>query len=223
MQNSETKTENKVTPKKPNNGEGVKTAFENAIKSLPNKLNKIWETEKGKKFLTHLMFAFLPTNKKEIFPIGNFNEHNKYKELPKICTLTGFAVSDVFFTMDEATKKHFEEKKMKVNKLVFAINSYGSTESTKILSADSLTAFANWVQSKVADEVGSGEISKIVSSIRKKQEGITQNKEQQKPKKKKAADQPFAGKSTYSLSDKFDFDKLKREVKEKGGNNGKEK
>ena len=107
------------TEKKVNNGEGVKLAFENAMNKLPEKLDGLWEKEGGKKFLSHLMFSFLPINRKEVFQIGNFDLHKKYNDVPKICALTGFAVADVTFSMDEVTKNHFQEKGLKVNKLVF--------------------------------------------------------------------------------------------------------
>lgn len=217
MQNSKNNSK-KNTPKKVNNGEGVKAAFENAIKSLPTKFEKLWAEEKGKKYLTHLMFAFLPASKKEVFRIGKFSDHNKFENLPKICSLTGFAVSDSSFAMDEVTKKFFSEKGKKVNKLVHAIICFGSTESNKILSEDALLALNNWVLDKITQEAGGvlegNEFNRIITSAREKAEG----KGDFKKKKPMHFDNPRA--ATHTLSDKYDFDSLKNQFTKKGVEHG---
>jgi len=208
MQNSKN-NKNKYPAKKVKNGEGVKAAFENAIKSLHAKFDKLWADEKGKKYLTHLMFAFLPPYKKEVFRIGNFSDTNKYDNIPKICSLTGFAVSDSSFVMDEVTKKHFDEKGKKVNKLVHPIICYGSTQSNKILSDSALLELNNWVIDKINQElvgiIDGDEFRRIISSSRKKSEG----KQLGKKKKSKFFDNPRA--ATHTIADKYYFDSLKNQ------------
>lgn len=203
------KENNKKEFTKENNGDGVKVAFENSIKNLHERLDKTWSTEGGKKFLTHLMFAFLPVSKKDVFRIGKFEDHPKYKDLEKVCALTGFAVADSNFTMDEVTKKFFEGKGKKVNKLVFAITCYGSNESTKIISNQALQSLCDWASLKSTgkDIVVREEFIKLLISIKKKSEP---KKEQvDETKEMKFHKQP---QSTYTLADKFDFDAMKKKI-----------
>lgn len=208
--------------RKENNGEGVKLAFENAMNKLHEKLDGLWQKEGGKKFLSHLMFAFLPVNKKEVFHIGNFDLHKKYNDIPKICSLTGFAVSDVTFSMDEPTKKYFKEKGMKVNKLVFNIPCVGSTESTKMVSTFALSSFNDWVIKVIVENSERGkEINKIITAARRKADGTFKVKTEETPKKKKVVsestktlvvDNRIVGDQkpqTYTMGDTFDFSKLK--------------
>jgi hypothetical protein len=211
------------TEKKVNNGEGVKLAFENAMNKLPEKLDGLWEKEGGKKFLSHLMFSFLPINRKEVFQIGNFDLHKKYNDVPKICALTGFAVADVTFSMDEVTKNHFQEKGLKVNKLVFNIPCVGSTESTKMVSTFALNIFNDWVLKALGEgeTKKSNEINKIITAARRKADGTFKVKTEEAPKKKKVVsentknlvvDNQIVGEQkpqTYTMGDKFDFSKLK--------------
>lgn len=204
--------------KKLSNGEGVKVAFENAVKGISKKLDALWINEKGKKYLVHLIFSFLPANDKKVFKIGKFEDHNKYKNLAKVCSLTGFAVSDSSFTMDEATKKHFEEKHQKANKLVHAIPCSGSVESDKILSNDALVALNEWVRLKVVAENCKGEFSKLLTASIEKGR-IKEEKNANSTKSDKSEHKPVTyhkpENSTYTLADKFDFSKLKLTDSEK--------
>lgn len=200
-----------------NNGEGVKAAFEKAILGLFEKLDKLWETEGGKKYITHLMYSFLPMNKKEVFPIGNFKEHPKYDNTPKLCTLTGFALSDSSFVMDDVTKKHFEEKGKKVNKLVYAIPCAGSSESNKIISASAMIALNDWTRINLEKEASSNskEFTTIMASVLRKMNGIV--KSDVDKTKVVRFDKPK--KLTYTLADTFDFTKLKSFNDKEGGSN----
>ncbi len=225
-ENSTAKSSTENKPKNApivNNGEGVKAAYEKAIKNLPEKFEKLWSNEGGKKFLTHMIFSFLPLNKKEVFPIGKFEEHNKYKEVPKVCTLTGFAVSDSGFSMDEVTKKYYSEKRMKVNKLVFAIPCVGSTESTKIVSNEALQGLRDWVKGKCEAELNTKEkdFNRIMSSVLNKMKD-KEFKNKKKPvseEDKNSSNVSYSNKdikpATHTLGDKYDWDALKSKFTEK--------
>lgn len=198
------------------NGEGVRIAFEKTVKNLPDRLDKLWETEGGKKYLQHLMFSFIPMNRKEVYKIGLFSENDKYNGLPKICTLTNFAVADSNFTIDIPTKDFFEKRGKSVNKLMFSIPCVGSVNSNKILSTQALNALANWVTSKLEKEEiedsmnennESGEFTKLISSImRNMDEKKNVDKTKKKHFDKNRVESP--AKATYTLADKFDFTKI---------------
>lgn len=200
-----------------NNGEGVKAAFEKSILGLPEKIDKLWETEGGKKYITHLMYSFLPMDKKDVYPIGNFKEHPKYDNTPKLCTLTGFALSDSSFVMDDVTKKHFEEKGKKVNKLVHAIPCSGSLESNKIISVDAMVALSEFVRAKLAKEVSSKvkEFTKIMTAIISKMNRVVESDVD----KTKVVRFDKPKKLTYTLADTFDFSKLNLVDNKEGGSN----
>ena len=219
MQNSNVKNAPKskkenAPVKKINNGEGVKAAFEKAIRNLPEKLDKLWATEGGKKYISHLMYSFLPMNRKEVFPIGKFEDHSKFNEIPKLCTLTGFAVADSNFKMDEVTKKYFESKERKVNKLVHAIPCVGSIESNKIISFDAMSALNEWVKTNLQKELNQKDktFHNIMTSIRNKMEGKTTTNVD--ATKKMRFDNPKS--ATQTLGDKYDWDSLKSKFTEKG-------
>lgn len=218
--NSNNNSQKKPFDKKVNNGEGVKVAFTNAVGNISKKLESLWVSEGGKKYLVHLIFSFLPPTEKKVYKISSFDEHSKYSELPKICSLTGFAVSDINFTMDDVTKKFFEQKEKKVNKLVHAIACSGSTDSNKILSNDALIALNDWFQSKISNEIANdkvGDFTKLMRNVVGKNEGEKKNNVD-KTKKVKFHN-PTKG-ATYSLADKFNFNSL--DINDKGGKHEKQ-
>lgn len=177
-----------------NTSKSAKRAFEKALQNLPNKLNKIWESESGKSFIRHLLISFLPHTKKEVYPIGIFTNHKKYNNIPKVCCLTNFAVTDVDFTIDEVTLEYFRKANKNITRVSFAIPCVGSTRSKNILSKDALLAFHTWAY-KHNDE--------SLKSLIKMQQ--TENK-----KVKKVIKELPEKRATYSLADTFDFQKLKK-------------
>ena len=125
--------------------------------------------------------------------------------------------------MDEVTKKHFQEKGLKVNKLVFNIPCVGSNESTKMVSTFALNIFNDWVLKALGEgeTKKSNEINKIITAARRKADGTFKVKTEEAPKKKKVVsentknlvvDNQIVGEQkpqTYTMGDKFDFSKLK--------------
>lgn len=176
------------------NTKGVAAAFKDAITNLPNKLNKIWQSEKGRGFIIHLIISFLPTTKKEVFRIGNFSNHKKHNNIPKVCSLTGFAVSDSEFKIDEVTIEHFKKINKKINRLILPIPCVGSTKSNIILSHEALFVFRDWV-SKNED----AELKLILNNeVNKKFVG----------EKKPIGE--LKTRATYSIGDKYNLTKLKK-------------
>jgi hypothetical protein len=136
MQNENTKTLRE---------QSIKASFDKAVSKIKDYLNKCWIDETKKKFIIHLINSFYPYNSSKVKVIDNFTAHDKYNGKPKVCALTGFLLTDINFAVDQETIEHFEKKKMKITELVLPVKAMGSSFSDKMLSAEALTAFGEWI------------------------------------------------------------------------------
>jgi hypothetical protein len=173
--------------------------FNKYINNIPLKLNKMLKDKKERKFVKHLIYSFVKDSQNKTFLINKFDDYEKYKNIPKICSLTGFIVSDTTSKeIDEPTINYFKNINKKIKKNTIPLSCYGSTESNKLLSASAFNELKKW----------------FLDNIEKEKNGTLKGnffrsfiKNELKNKKKKYFDFPRA--ATYSIKDKIDLNKLK--------------
>lgn len=196
----------KQSEQKTNNGEGVKKAYEQIVSNLHERFDKMWASEKGRKYLKHVIVSFICDGKTHTFPIQEFSSHIKYKDIPKICAFTGFTVSDVTFTMDEITKEHFKSRDKKINKLVYPIPCIGSHKSSVIISQEAFYALESWIDKNM--ECYEDFKSEMMRLFTKYKDSDT------KPVRKRIEQKElFSGFATHSLAENQSLKNLRENLK----------
>ncbi len=141
---------------------------------------KLWNNEKSKQFVIHLLHSFLPFPENHI--IWSWGEKKEWKNGRKccICQMETLAKQDLFEHFPEVSEAGFESlrkqirdedfnpsefMKEKIEK-IFGKRIVGNTSerTSCIMCATCYQTFANWVPTKMLRDQF-GEFSKVISSV----------------------------------------------------------
>lgn len=147
------------------------------------KLETLWNNEKSKNFAIHLLHSFLPFP--DNYTIFGWEDKQRWKNGKKccICQLETLSKQDIFEHFDEFTNVSLEALKLTVQdenfdqvkfmseekKKIFGDRLLGVTseKTSCILCSPCYENFANWVHTKMLNDGGFGEFSKVITHVRR--------------------------------------------------------
>lgn len=150
------------------------------------KFEELWNNEKSKKFLIHLLHGFMPFS--DNYTIFGWEDKTHWKNGKKccICQLETLSKQDIFEHFDEFAKTSLNSLHLSIKDENFNPSQYMSEEKKKIfgdrllgvtsekteciLCSPCYETFANWIQTKLLRDGGFGEFSKIITFVRRSYE-----------------------------------------------------